>query len=757
MANVIILGASGDPFGDAFDSLLEPEITLNTPTEVRSLNPANNFLTIFTGTGLGFSGPNQPIGTLSGFTILNASGQPQIEVTGISWSFDQFATAIMNLIDSDDNTALNQLFSAQAFTVDASNADNPLDLSFFGVTSQITLLGSNFQDTLQGGSGNDTIRPGGSNEGDIIIGSVGNDLIDLTGVSSSTYIDIDYGALGAPITVNVNGSTDTATVVKGSGLGTDTLLGTYFVMANDGLSFFGTSLADTFNLSGVENFARVHAGGGNDTFNIDLNAGGVVRLSYFFGAGTPQNTGIVVNLATGVVSNDGFGGQDQINVTGSNGWLEIEGNNFADNITGSARDDWFILRGGNDTLDGGDGFDRVNFDRSQSSSGITGDLVTGIFTGAWSGVGFTKTITNVESILGSSFADALSGSLRDDLLSGGDGNDTLLGNAGNDTLIGGRGNDFIGGGAGNDAIDGGAGNNTIFGGLGNDTVQGGEDSDVIHGSAGRNQLFGNGGADFIQAGTGGDFIGGGAGNDTIRGGDGADTVYGGLGNDNIGGGAGNDLIFGSAGANVIWAGLGNDTVQGGSGSDTIYGSAGNNRLFGNDGNDLIYASAGGDFIGGGAGNDSIFGSDGADTIFAGFGDDFIGGGAGNDQIFAGAGGNRIFGGLGDDRIVAGSGRDVMTGSAGADVFVFTSAAAIGIGAGRDVITDFTSGIDDIDLTGLGGAVFNGTTGFVGGGANSFYYHAPGGILIGDRDGNGLADWVLELTGAPAVTANDFLL
>jgi Ca2+-binding RTX toxin-like protein len=327
---------------------------------------------------------------------------------------------------------------------------------------------------------------------------------------------------------------------------------------------------------------------------------------------------------------------------------------------------------------------------------------------------------------------------------------------GNDTHTGTAYADFIGGGAGNDLLNGAGGDDTIYGGLGNDTLQGGAGNDVLYGSAGKNQLLGDEGNDRIYASAGGDFIGGGAGNDTIRGGDGADTIYAGLGDDDVGGGAGNDLIYGSAGANVIYAGLGNDTVQGGSGADTIYGSAGRNQLYGNDGNDVIYTSAAGDLAAGGAGNDSIYGGDGADTVYAGLGDDFIGGGAGNDLIVAGAGSNRMFGGIGNDTIVAGTGKDVMTGGPGADVFVFNTAASAGIGAGRDVITDFTHGVDDIDLRALHTS-FNGTAGLVGGGTASFFYFADGGLLIGDQNGDGVADWVVELSGAPTITADDFLL
>ncbi len=269
----------------------------------------------------------------------------------------------------------------------------------------------------------------------------------------------------------------------------------------------------------------------------------------------------------------------------------------------------------------------------------------------------------------------------------------------------------------------------------------------LTGGAASERLTGNSGANLLA---------GGEGDDSILGADGNDTIYAGLGDDFIGGGAGNDLIYGGDGANTIYAGAGNDTVQGGAGNDTIYGSAWRNALLGNDGNDVIYTSAAGDFAAGGAGNDMVLGGAGDDTIYAGLGDDFIGGGEGNDLIFAGAGTNRIYGGFGDDTLHAGAGRDVMTGSPGADTFVFAFAAHAGIGAGRDVITDFTPGEDHIDLTGLG-TVFNGQAGLTGGGQASFYFYAPLGLVIGDQNGDGGADWVLELSGVQAVSAGDFLL
>lgn len=65
--------------------------------------------------------------------------------------------------------------------------------------------------------------------------------------------------------------------------------------------------------------------------------------------------------------------------------------------------------------------------------------------------------------------------------------------------------------------------------------------------------------------------------------------------------------------------------------------------------------------------------------------------------------NSIVGGDGNDRIAGGAGADVLTGGAGSDVFVFTS-----LRDGGDTITDFTAGVDFIDLTVLSQTLPNAT-------------------------------------------------
>jgi hypothetical protein len=111
----------------------------------------------------------------------------------------------------------------------------------------------------------------------------------------------------------------------------------------------------------------------------------------------------------------------------------------------------------------------------------------------------------------------------------------------------------------------------------------------------------------------------------------------------------------------------------------------------------------------------------------------------------------------------------MTGGLGADVFIFNSFADTGATAAtRDVITDFTTGSDKINLAAIdaipGGAddAFN----FVAGGAaitdaTKGQVHAvqSGGITVieGHLAGHTTVDFQIELTGLKTITAGDFNL
>jgi Ca2+-binding RTX toxin-like protein len=89
-------------------------------------------------------------------------------------------------------------------------------------------------------------------------------------------------------------------------------------------------------------------------------------------------------------------------------------------------------------------------------------------------------------------------------------------------------------------------------------------------------------------------------------------------------------------------------------------------------------------------NDFAYGGFGNDSIYGGGGDDFLFGQQGNDKLFSSGGINHLFGGSGNDRLIGGSGFDQMRGGTGKDLFASN-------GAGHDVITDFSTKDDMIDL------------------------------------------------------------
>jgi Ca2+-binding RTX toxin-like protein len=73
-----------------------------------------------------------------------------------------------------------------------------------------------------------------------------------------------------------------------------------------------------------------------------------------------------------------------------------------------------------------------------------------------------ETMTSIENVVGSAFADRLRGNSEANSLNGGPGADRLEGGAGNDRLNGGGGNDSLHGGAGNDRLTGGTGEDAFW-------------------------------------------------------------------------------------------------------------------------------------------------------------------------------------------------------------------------------------------------------------------------------------------------------
>lgn len=466
------------------------------------------------------------------------------------------------------------------------------------------------------------------------------------------------------------------------------------------------SILAAMQVSGPGDTIRLEAGYSNET--------AVVAFSGMTIFGALNSVGIVLRLHTGVAT---------VTLTGTAPIRVLDAGD-GNGIVGNAGNNVITVTGGIDAVNGGLGVDRLIVDYRAATGAVTGNG-TSNFTEAGGG-GRSVTITN--------------GTIE---------HFTILTGSGADTITTGAGNDIIRTGHGASTVSAGQGVNTIFGG--------------------RN-------ADTITALDGGNLVRAGNGANTVTTGTGADVIYTGTGADTIVAGGGNDRIYLSGGADSLDAGAGHDRsvidysemttkvtggITGGNGKTGYVGhladTVGNSVNFTGveaftittgKGNDNVRTGTHNDILKGAGGNDTLAGGGGADKIFGNPGDDLLKGNGGNDTLS---------GGVGQDTLIGGAGSDRLTGGFGADHFVFLRAGESRAGPGRDVITDFTSGVDKIDLSALNADLsFIGTSAF-GGVAGQVRFATPLGIVSVDLDGDGTADFSVLLRGVGSLSGQDFLL
>ena len=495
--------------------------------------------------------------------------------------------------------------SLQAGT--ASGADgNDLLSGFEAIT------GSVFNDTLTGDAADNTIN-----------GRAGNDTLDGGGgIDTASYVDAASG-----VTVSLSAGT------ASGGDGSDTLSGFENVTG----SAFGDSLIGSAGvnvLRGGDGNDALEGRGGADTLD---GGAGVDFISY-----ANASAAVSVNLATGVVTGPD-GADTLISIEG------VYGSAFGDTLTGDDNGNFLRGNGGNDILDGGDGFDWADYQNAP------GAVVVSLATGTSGGGDGVDTFRNIEGLRGSAF------------------DDTLIGGAGGDWFRGRGGNDAIDGGAGEDWIDFSQATNGVFVDLLAGTARGeGDDTltriEHVRGSAFDDWLIGDNGINLFRGGPGDDLIDGGMGFDIV---DYTDNVA----------GVTVDLVA--------------QTADGPDGHDTLrsiagaYGSAYVDTLIGNDDDNVFRGGDGADILRGGEGQDVAMYNDApagivvnlatglrtgwaADDVFDSiegiYGTDF-------DDVLTGDAQDNVFRGAG--------GTDNIDGGAGVDTLDYRSTSAVSI--------DFTAG------------------------------------------------------------------
>ena len=189
--------------------------------------------------------------------------------------------------------------------------------------------------------------------------------------------------------------------------------------------------------------------------------------------------------------------------------------------------------------------------------------------------------------------------------------------------------------------------------------------------------------------------------------------------------------------------------------ENAIGGAGDDQVCGNKFANVLYGKGGNDQVNGREGSDTLFGDAGADKLCGGTGDDRLEGGTGNDTLRGDAG---------NDVLVGGAGKDMLFGGDGADVFLFCALNDSASGSGADVISDFSAPeLDKISLAGLdanAAVVGNQAFSFIGSGAFNGVageLRYSGGLVQGDVDGDGHADFEIAIANLTPLASEDFIL
>ena len=451
------------------------------------------------------------------------------------------------------------------------------------------VIGDGGDNALNGGVGDDILRGGGGN--DVLDGGDGIDTADYTDAASGVVVRLlagltpDDGDGGVDSLVSIEN-------VTGSDFN-DTLLGSAGanVLSGGGGRDYLLGLGGNDILHGGSGDANQLQGGtGDDDYYVDAND----TIVEFVGEGHDRvftTQGRLV-LAANV--------EDLIYV-GAGAFTGI-GNNGDNTITGGDGDDTLSGRGGDDTLDGGDGTDTADY---SLASGSVSAFLDG--TAAADGDGGTDTLTGIENLLGSAFADQLYGSAGNNVLDGGGGGDVLIGRGGNDTLRGGDGFDLVDYSDATSGVfvklnigrasDGEGGTDTL---ISIEDVNGSLFNDVLVGSTEDNILYGLDGADYLVGLDGDDLLLGGAGA--------SNQLQGGLGDDRYYVEANDTLIeFEDEGYDSVATTLNSYTLRAHF-EELAFDGVGDFVGTGNDLDNFIYGGEGDDILTGGLGDDVLIGS-----------------------------------------------------------------------------------------------------------------------------------------------------
>jgi len=600
------------------------------------------------------------------FSTISILDDTQTNYTGIK--VDLSDSNAQRVHDFYGEMTLLDIENIQGSSKDDFIKGNANNNTLFGNAGNDVLYGISANNILVGGTGSDTFRGG---VGDNII--YGENYVSIGGVgeeADTTSRDlIDFSNSGVPVTLNLSNSQIISYFEESSltlnaqtsiGYGKNTIYNVEDVLGGSGADvLIGSNTKNIidgatgddiiFGFGGTDNI--LIGGSGDDTImgllsGDEIYGGTVTYNSNRDGVDTHTNSGNdwvdysyitnskAVNIdlsqdkAEEIGTSTNFDTLNDIeNAKGTKNADTLRGNdsfNVVNSLLGYKGNDSFIVSKGSDYIDGGEGFNTMDYSSVDINNGgnrVVVDL--GLNKATDNGYHdednnvVEDTLLNIQKVIGTSASDTIYGNSYANVFIGGEGNDTLDGREGDDTLYG------I---ANDNKLYGGANNDTIYGGIADDTLDGGSGDDLLDGRA--RDIDGN----LVNTTDGNNTYIGGSGNDTIWGGNGVDTLYykgseSGItvtlkpeGKDGTIVGEGTDILKThfevleatnnkdiidltlARGDNTIYSNGGNDTITASENyDDTIYGGSGDDIFFANGGSNIYY------------GGDSNSGS-GSDTI-----------------------------------------------------------------------------------------------------------------------------------------------
>ncbi len=379
-----------------------------------------------------------------------------------------------------------------------------IDVIYGGVNA---VMGSMFGDSLFG-SANDEHFMGLAGD-DFIDGRGGYDIAQYNNMTHTTGGIIVDLALGI-VTGDASTGTDTLRGIEG-------VQGTNFADSFDAANFgaAGYLNAAEFNVGNNGKYNQFEGMGGDDT----ITGNGYTRVIYF-----NATAGVTVDVDDGTADGDASVGHDDF--SGVNG---VVGSNFADVLRGSntapGTIEWFVGRGGNDTIDGRGGFDVADY--SNDPATLTTGITVHMFAGTVDGddqVGH-DTLVAVESVIGTRLNDVYDALnfVGFNEFQGLGGDDQIVGNGATqlgyysatssvtvDMKLGTANGDAS---VGHDTFDG---VEEVRGSNFGDSIYGDDDNNILDGFGGDDLLDGRGGDDELHGGSGADTFVYTTGADTVR-------------------------------------------------------------------------------------------------------------------------------------------------------------------------------------------------------------------------------------------------